>query len=542
MNIAILNRAGRWFGTGYILNPNSLFRRLAGNWPGVLLLCLLAANGRAQTFTNLHSFTAISGSEGYNGTNSDGEFAFLGLLLSGNTLYGAAQAGGSSGWGTVFAVNTDGTGFTNLHSFTATSGSNGNDSSGTNSDGAEPNGGFILSGNTLYGTAQAGGNSGWGTVFALNTDGTGFTNLHSFTATSGSAGSYGTNSEGASPYAGLLLSGNTLYGTAQYGGSSGWGAVFAVNTDGTGFTNLHSFTATSGSAGGDGINSDGANPVGGLILSGNTLYGTAIQGGTAGWGTVFAVNTDGTGFTNLHSFTKTSGSAGGHGINSDGGWPWDALILSGNTLYGTAAVAGSSGYGTVFAVNTNGTGFTNLHSFIGGIGGARPRAGLILAGNTLYGTTFEGGGSAGTSGYGTVFAINTNGTGFSMLHAFAGAPNEGAKPEAGLTLLGTTLFGASSAGGAYGNGTVFSLSFPSPQLTILPSGTNVNLTWPSGVAGTWPSGVVGFSYSGYTLQSTTNLGSSAVWATNSPGPVVVNGQNVVTNSITGSQQFFRLSQ
>ncbi len=144
MNIAILNRAGRWFGTGYIINPKSLFRRLAGNWPGVLLLCLLAANGRAQTFTNLHSFTAISGSEGYNGTNSDGEFVFLGLLLSGNTLYGAAQAGGSSGWFTVFAVNTDGTGFTNLHSFTATSGRNGNHSSGTNSEGAVPDGGFIL--------------------------------------------------------------------------------------------------------------------------------------------------------------------------------------------------------------------------------------------------------------------------------------------------------------------------------------------------------------------------------------------------------------
>ena len=103
---------------------------------------------------------------------------------------------------------------------------------------------MILSGNTLYGTASAGGSSGNGTVFAVNTDGTGFTNLHSFTATSGSQ-AYGTNSDGANPYGGLILSGNTLYGTARYGGSSGNGTVFAVNTDGTGFTNLHSFTATS---------------------------------------------------------------------------------------------------------------------------------------------------------------------------------------------------------------------------------------------------------------------------------------------------------
>jgi len=104
--------------------------------------------------------------------------------------------------------------------------------------------------------------------------------------------------------------------------------VFAVNADGTGFTNLHSFTY-----------SDGATPWAGLILSGNTLYGTAIQGGRSGNGTVFAVNTDGTGFTNLHSFTAHDDSD----INGDGAYPNGGLILSGNTLYGTASRGGSSG-------------------------------------------------------------------------------------------------------------------------------------------------------------------------------------------------------
>jgi AAA ATPase domain len=47
---------------------------------------------------------------------------------------------------------------------------------------------------------------------------------------------------------------------------------------------------------------------------------------------------------------------------------------------------------------------------------------------------------------------------------------------------------------------------------------------------------------GFTLQSTTNLGSSAVWTTNSPAPVVVNGQNKVKNPISGAQQFYRFSQ
>jgi uncharacterized repeat protein (TIGR03803 family) len=72
--------------------------------------------------------------------------------------------------------------------------------------------------------------------------------------------------EGMEPQAGLILSSNILYATTVYGGSSTNGTVFAVNTDGTGFTNLYSFTAASGS---NFTNSDGANPSAGLILSGN---------------------------------------------------------------------------------------------------------------------------------------------------------------------------------------------------------------------------------------------------------------------------------
>ncbi len=154
-------------------------------------------------------------------------------------------------------------------------------------------------------------------------------------------------------------------------------------------------------------------------------------------------------------------------------------------------------------------------------------ASLILSGNTLYGTAFDGG----IHGKGTVFAVNADGTGFTNLHSFTGG-KDGANPQGQLVLSGNTLYGTARYGGAYSDGTVFSLSFP-PQLTIIPSETNVILSWPTNYAG--------FDYTGYTLKSTTNL-VSLVWATNSPAPVVVNGQNVVTNSITGSQQFFRLSQ
>jgi hypothetical protein len=70
---------------------------------------------------------------------------------------------------------------------------------------------------------------------------------------------------------------------------------------------------------------------------------------------------------------------------------------------------------------------------------------------------------------------------------------------------------------------------PAPQLTIIPSGANVILAWPANATG-------------FTLQSTTNLGSSAVWNTYSLAPAVVNGQNIVTNPFSGTQQFYRLSR
>jgi uncharacterized repeat protein (TIGR03803 family) len=465
----------------------------------VLLSLNAVTSVHAQpVYTALHSFTPLTSSN----TNSDGKYPNGDLLLSGNTLYGTAQLGGTSGYGTLFAINTDGTSFTNLYNFT------------NGSDGAYPIGGLILSGSNLFGVANLGGSSGYGTVFAINTNGTGFTSLYTFT----------NGSDGANPAAGLILSGKTLFGTA-----SGWGlifgpdsdssTVFAINTDGTGFTNLYNFT----------YGTNGAHPFGSLILSGNTLYGTS----TTGYGAVFAVNTNGTGFTNLYRLTYNSTNSG-----SD---PQAGLILSGNTLYGTTELGPDTyGWGTVFAVNTNGTGFTNLYIFTAPSGnymssnsdGDNINSGLLLSGNTLYGTADNGG----ISSCGTVFAINTDGTGFTNLYNFT--PSEGGNPLGGLILSGNTLYGTEAGGFLYNEagdmsgGTVFSLSLPVPQLTIIPSGTNVILSWPTNVAG--------FSYTGYTLQSTTNLVSPVVWTTVSPAPVVVNGQNTVTNPISGAQQFYRL--
>jgi len=179
-------------------------------------------------------------------------------------------------------------------------------------------------------------------------------------------------SDGAHPKSQLIISSNTLFGTTLDGGSMGSGTVFAINTDSTGFTNLVSFT-------------NGGGSYAGLIQSGETLYGTTL-------GTVFKVNKDGTGFSIICSSNIWNANAG--------------LVLGGNTLYGTTTDGGTHDEGMVFAVNTDGTGFTNLYSFTGQSDGDQPYSGLVLAGDTLYGASFEG------VDAGVPFAIKTNGTGF----------------------------------------------------------------------------------------------------------------------------------
>jgi uncharacterized repeat protein (TIGR03803 family) len=101
-----------------------------------------------------------------------------------------------------------------------------------------------------------------------------------------------------------------------------------------------------------------------------------------------------------------------------------------------------------------------------------------------------------------------------------------------LISSGNALYGTAYNGGGFGNGTVFSLSLgsasaPAPTLTIVPSGANVILTWPTNAAG-------------YTLQARTNLNPSVNWSNASPAPVIVGIQYTVTNSAGTGNKFYRL--
>ena len=135
------------------------------------------------------------------------------------------------------------------------------------------------------------------------------------------------------------------------------------------------------------------------------------------------------------------------------------------------------------------------------------------------------------AGFGLILASRLTAQTFTVLHTFTSASgsnatnSDGANPSAGLILSGNTLYGTTAYGGSSGNGTVFSLSF-APHLTIIPSGTNVILTWPANTAG--------FDYTGFILQSAPAVTGTF---TNIPGAT-----SPYTNPVAAAQQFYRLSQ
>jgi uncharacterized repeat protein (TIGR03803 family) len=318
----------------------------------------------------------------------------------------------------LFRINTSGNTFTIFHSFGSHTGY---------IDGDTPSGSPTLSGASLYGMTFGGGTNGLGTLYRIDSGGTNYGIVYNFAGGTG---------DGSGPVGSPTVSGSTIYGMTISGGSNGKGTVFKI--DSTGHTILHNFASGTG---------DGATPEGSLTLSGSTLYGVTFNGGS-NWGVVFKINTDGTAYTILHNFVS------GDGANAVG-----TLALSGSTLYGmTAAGGGSGANGTVFKINTDGTGYAILHKFVPGSDGYYPLGSLTLSGSTLYGMASNGG----SSSLGVMFQVNTDGTGYTILHNFAGGSSDGANPdECSLTLSGSTLFGMTRNGGSSGYGTMFSFTLPS---------------------------------------------------------------------------------
>ena len=465
-------------------------RLTAGLWSGWLVVLLAAAPViKAATYTNLQTLWPFSSA---NAT----AFPYAAVLEgSDGMLYGTTYGGSpASDLGGVFRVDKSGNHFQVLHLFTA-------------DEGDTPSAPLIEATNgVLYGTTWLDGADGGGSVFKLNTDGTGFAVLHSFT--------FATN-DGGNSVAGLLqASDGLLYGTAQSGGTGpagGDGVVFRMDLAGSNFMVLHSFTDVDGSA-----------PQGSLIEGTNgDLYGTALDGGTNENGVVFRMDKDGTNFSVVHYFL---------GGTSDGYGPSANLFSAANgRLYGTTVSGGQFSHGVVFVMDYNGGNYQVLHHF-GSVpaDGSDCYSGLVAgADGALYGTTYFGG----TSSRGTVFQLSLDGSGYEVLVRFANT--NGANPNALIAGTDGALYGTANAGGPLGRGSVFELSGSLPEYNVLNP--------PLSLGGTaWRISGHGTPNRAYTVQFSPSLNPPA-WSSLGPATADTLGNWSLDDLTNPAARFFRTS-
>ena len=394
-----------------------------------------------STFTKLRDFEY-----------SQGAYPFGGLLAgSDGALYGTTYGGGAFGWGCVYRITTDGSGYTKLHDFDyATEGTLSQASLVSGSDGA------------LYGTTGMGGALNQGTVFRITEDGSSFTTLHHFDGTNGGS-SYQTR---------LVRGSDALYGTTTYGGAAGVGVIFKISEDGSLFTKLHDFDGGGGS-----------HPYGGLTVgTDGALYGTTYDGGAAGYGVVFRIREDGSTFTLLRDLD----------YSTTGGWPLTALLKGSDaTLFGVSQGGGTAGSGVVFKVKEDGTAFATLFAF-GATYGAQPVAGLLKGeSGALYGTTASGG----AYNSGVLFKVNEDGSGYASVHEFdvtgGGTPYGALIKGADGALYGTTYLG-----GQFGWGVVFKIREDGTGFTTIHDFDFTNGAQPYGRLFRGSDGLYGTTYGG----------------------------------------------
>lgn len=150
-----------------------------------------------------------------------------------------------------------------------------------------------------------------------------------------------------------------------------------------------------------------------------TLYGVTSTGGANDRGILFKLQPDGSSYTVMFSFPSSAGSP--RILNGRN----NSFILGPDgVLYGASRFGGIADAGTVYKINRDGTGFTVLHSFTGtpsggGNDGREPNGGLIIAADgNLYGCTSDGSGPGNTNRAGTIFRLSTNGSGYQVICNF----------------------------------------------------------------------------------------------------------------------------
>ncbi len=300
----------------------------AGGSTGLGTAFQILLNGKKTTESILYSFAG----------GTDGASPHGGLLPDkSEDFYGLTSGGGSEGFGTAFKLTKSGSVYTESVIYTFTGGN----------DGGNPYAGLIAdTSGVLYGTTAVGGTStnctgGCGTIFELTPTKSGYAESVLYSFQGGLSGP-----DGANPFTNLTIDNKgNLYGTTLFGGSAGLGTVFKLSRSGAAFSLqrngnvsytesiLHSFAGSG----------DGSHPESCVVMDkkGN-LYGTTHDGGASNLGIVFMVTQTETESV-VHSF---------QGGATDGANPVGGLVLAPSGSFGgTTTAGGKFDGGTLYLYN-----------------------------------------------------------------------------------------------------------------------------------------------------------------------------------------------
>ena len=401
----------------------------------VVLLGLVASCAFASNSTPVVAYTFIC-----NGNSSLDEGpcpngANPGALIQGTdgNFYGTAQVSGgggpNTGGGTVFSLTPAGK-FTLLHTFVLGPDKNypGGDVPGLITEGPDGK----LYGTTLYGgVGGANGPDGYGVLYRVNRNGTGFRVIHEFCSETNCT-------DGAGGYALVNGTDGNLYGTTYYGGTNGGGTIFRVTPSTGAYEVVFNFDFLS----------TGEEPSALTVAPDGTFYGLSVNEA----GRVIFHYTESTG--NL-----TTGAVNFPLFNGLPSIPQTGLTFGPNgDVYGLYFIYGESGIG-LFEVDLDGSNL-QLFPFFNTIDGGGAPGGMILASDGNFWLPEY----SGSTSYGDIIALSPDDgsllqtlTPFSSKAAVGAFPAEIIETKDGILWGSTNDFGTYTTG-HFAEGTVFSLN------------------------------------------------------------------------------------
>lgn len=339
-------------------------------------------------------------------TTATGDNPRGGLLLYNNKLYGLTAGGGVNFAGTIFEWDPATNVFTKKYDLIG-------------SGGALPQSSLKLMNGKMYGTTVGGGASGLGVVFEWDPATNTYTDL--FDLTGPGAGN------GWSFYCSVTPYNNKIYCASYRGAANDAGALYVIDPslpNGSNTTTIKVFDAASGTT----CNNNE------MIVYNNKLYGTLINNGGLGQGTLFELNPATNTFTKLVDFNYTN----------TGGSPIGKLVLNGTKFLGMCNVGGANGQGTIYEWDpANPSTVVKKYDFaVSNTNNAvKPICPMVFLNSKFYGLTNVGG----FNDQGTLFEFDYNTATLTKKLNFNTAEN-GRIPYGRPTLLNGKIYGTCYTG------------------------------------------------------------------------------------------------